>query len=229
MSFMGVYFPDEGSTSQLRSVYLIIDQFSPATGMYAWLSSLYLLWNGYPTVLLIVSFVDDIFLSGVWISEVFWPLFVSCVLLCVYGLIQMFNLKTIHSRHSATHQIFHFFLICALSARSPKASPAWFFPPNEIMVDPPDDPLVTMAEIEASILNFLMVRSDIVASSADFSRFFLFHYFRSGQLLCWVVEILILRLAASRALRISSQWGLTESLNHFLLGYVPWNSNPLLS
>ena len=50
-------------------------------------------------------------------------------------------------------------------------------PPNELMIDPPDDPLVTMAEIEASILDFFMVSSEIVASSADFSRFFLFHFF----------------------------------------------------
>ena len=89
----------------------------------------------------------------------------------------MFNLNTIHSRHSATHLIFHFFLVYAFSARPLKAFSAWMFPPNELMVDPPDDPLVTMAEMEASILDLLMVSSEIVASSADFSRFFLFHYF----------------------------------------------------
>ena len=69
-------------------------------------------------------------------------------------------------------------------------------PPNELMVDPPDDLLVTMAEIEASILDLLMVSSEIVASSADFSRLFLFHSFRSGQPLCRVVELSILQLAA---------------------------------
>ena len=74
-----------------------------------------------------------------------------------------------------------FFLICAFSARPPKELPAWLFPPNELMVDLPDDPLVTMAKMEASILDFLMVSSDIVASSADFSRFFLFHSFQSGR------------------------------------------------
>ena len=86
------------------------------------------------------------------------------------------------------------------------------------MVDPPDEPLVAMDEMEASILDFLMVISEIVASSANFSRFFLFHYFRSGQPLCRVVELLLLPLYASRALRISSQWGLTESLNFFSQG-----------
>ena len=40
------------------------------------------------------------------------------------------------------------------------------------MVDPPDDLLVTMAEMEASILDFLMVSLAIVSSSADFSRLF---------------------------------------------------------
>ena len=37
------------------------------------------------------------------------------VLLCVYGLVKMFNLNTIHIRHSAMHLIFHFFLVCAFS------------------------------------------------------------------------------------------------------------------
>ena len=89
----------------------------------------------------------------------------------------MFNLCTIHSRHSATHLIFHFFLVCAFSTRPPKAFPSFLLTPNELMVDPPDDLLVTMAETEASILDFLVVSSKIVVSSADFSRFFLFHSF----------------------------------------------------
>ena len=92
----------------------------------------------------------------------------------------MFNLKTIHSRHYAKRLIFHFFLVCAFSARAPKAFPAWMLPPNEPMVDPPDDLLVTIAEMEAFILYFLIVRSEIVASSADFSRFLLFHSFSIG-------------------------------------------------
>ena len=62
----------------------------------------------------------------------------------------------------------NFFLICAFSARPPKAFPDWLLPSNELMVDPPDDPLVTIAEMEASILDFLMASSEIVASSADF-------------------------------------------------------------
>ena len=57
-------------------------------------------------------------------------------------------------------------------------------PFNELMVDLPDDLLVTMAEMEASILDFLMVSSEIVASSADFSRLFLFHSVESGIPLC---------------------------------------------
>ena len=89
----------------------------------------------------------------------------------------MFNLDTIHSRNSVMHLTFHSFLVCALF-RSPKAFPAWMFPPNELMVDPPDDSLVTMAKMKASILDFLMVISEIVVSSADFSRLFLFHSFR---------------------------------------------------
>ena len=48
---------------------------------------------------------------------------------------------------------------------------------NEVMVDLPDELLVTMAEMEASILDFLMFSSEIVPSSADFSRFFLLHSF----------------------------------------------------
>ena len=176
-----------------------------------------------------VSFVDDISLSKVWISEVFWTLFVLCVLLYVYRLLQMFNLNTIRSRRSTTHQMPQFFLICALSARPPKAFLAWLLLPNEIMVDFPDDPSVTMTKMEASILDFLMFSSKIVASSAGFSHLFLYHYFWLVRPLCRVVELSILQLAAPRALRISSQWGLTESLNHFFLGYVPWNSNPLLS
>ena len=154
---MGVYFSEKGATSQLWSVYLIISQFLPAIVVSVWLSSLHLPWKGYPTILLMVRFVYDIFLSEVWISELFRPLFFSCVLLCVYGLVQMFNLNTIHARRSATHQMPHFFLICAFSVRLPKAFPAWIFPPNELMVDPPDDPSITMAEMEASISGFLDV------------------------------------------------------------------------
>ena len=86
-----------------------------------------------------------------------------------------------------THQIIPFFLICAFSARPPKAFPAWMFHPNELMVDPPDDSLVTMDEMEASILDLLMVCSEIAASSAKFLRFFLFHSFRLGRPLCRVV------------------------------------------
>ena len=149
---MGVYFSKKGATSQLRSVYLIIFQFFPDTVVSAWLSSSHLLWKGSPTILLMVRFVNDIFLSEVWISEVFRPLFVSWVLLCVYGLVQMLNLNTIHSRNSATHLIFKFSLVCAFSARPPKAFPAWLLPSNELMVDPPDAPSVTMAEMESSIL-----------------------------------------------------------------------------
>ena len=104
----------------------------------------------------------------------------------------MFNLNTIHSRHSATYLIFHFFLVCAFSARPPKEFPARVLPPNELMVEPPDDLLVAISEMEASILDFLMVNYDIVASSADFSRFFLFYSFRSGQPLCRVVELSLL-------------------------------------
>ena len=169
------------------------------------------------------------FLYAVWISEVFRTLFVLCVLLCAYGLVQMFNLNTIHIRHSVTHLIFHFLLVCAFSVRPPKAFPSWLLPPNDLMVDPPDDLLVTMVEMEASILDFLMVNSAIVDSSADFSNFFLFRYFWSVQPLCRVVELSMLRLAAPQAMQISSQWGFTESLNHFFSGYVPWNSNQFLS
>ena len=140
---------------------------------------------------LMVRFVYDIFLSKVWISKVFCPLFVSWVLLCVYGLVQLFNLNTIHSRRSATHQMPHFFLICSFSALPLKAFPAWLLPPNELIVDLPDDPSITMAEMEASILNFLMFSSEIVASSAELSRFFLFHYFLLGRPMCRVVELLL--------------------------------------
>ena len=229
MSFMGVYFYKKGATSQLRSIYLIIVQFFPDTVVDAWLSSSHLPWKGSPTIFLMGRFVDDIFLSGVWISEVFRTLFFSCVLLCVYGLVHIFNLNTTHSRHSVTHLIFHFFLVCAFSAHPSKAFPAWLLLPNDIMVEPPDYPLLTMVEMEASILDFFMVGSKIVASTADFLRFFLFHYFWLGRPRCRVVELSILQLAASRALQISSQWGLTKSLNHFFSGYVPWNINPLLS
>ena len=124
-----------------------------------------------------VCFVDDVFLSGDSISELFQPLFVLCILLCMYGLVQMFNLNTIYSMHSVTHQMPHFFLICDFSALPPKEFPDWLLPPNDLMVDPPDDPLVTMAEMEASILDFLMFSLEIVASRADFSRLFLFPYF----------------------------------------------------
>ena len=140
-----------------------------------------------------VLFINDIFLSEVLISEVLQHLFVSCVLLCVYGLVQMFNLNTIHSKHSTTHLIFNFSLVCALYARPPKAFPAWMLPPNELMVDPPVDLLVTMDEMEASILDLLIVSFKIVASSADFSRFFLIYSFQSGRPLCPVVELLLLR------------------------------------
>ena len=191
---MGVYFSDKGATSQLRSVYLIFAQFLPATVVSAWLSSSHLPWKGSPTILLMVHFVDDIFLSDVWISELFRPLFVSCVLLF-----------------------------------PSKALEAWLLPPNELMVDLTDDPSVIMAEMEAYILDFLMFSSEIVASNADFSRFFLFHSFRSGRPLCRAVELSLLRLDAWRALRIYYQWVFTESLNHFFSGYVPWNTKPLLS
>ena len=217
---MGVYFSEKGATSQLRSVYLIA-QLLPATVVSAWLSSSHLPWKGSPTILLMVRFVDELFLSEVWISEVLRPLFVSCVFLCVHGLVQMFNLNTIHSRRSATHKIPHLFLICAFSALPPKALPSWQFPPNKLMVDLPDDPSVTMAKIEGSIMDFLMFISEIVPSSVDFSRFFLFHSFRSGRPLCRAVELLLFRLDSLRALRISSQWGLTEALNLFFSGYVP--------
>ena len=70
------------------------------------------------------------------------------------------------------------------------------------MIDPPNDLLVTMAKMEAYILDFLMFSSKIVTSSADFSRLFLFHSFRLGQPLCRLVELSMLQLAASRALRI---------------------------
>ena len=191
MYFMGVYF------------YLIIAQFLPATVVSVWLSSLHLLCKCSLTILLMVRFVDDIYFSEVWISEVFRPLFVSWVLLCVYGLVKIFNLNTIHSRNSVTHLIFNFLLVCNFFARPPKAFSTWLLPPNELMVDPLNDLLVTMAEMEASILNFLMVSSEIVASSAEFSRFVLFHYFWSGRPLCQVVELSLLQLAALRALRIS--------------------------
>ena len=72
-----------------------------------------------------------------------------------------------------------------------------------------------MAEMEASILDLVMVISEIVACSADFSHFFLFQHFLSGRPLCRVLEILILRLAALWSLRIYPQLGLTKSLNHF--------------
>ena len=197
---MGVYFPEKVATSQLWSVYLIIVQLLPATVVSAWLSSLHLPWKGSPTILLMLRFVNDIFFSEVWISEVFRPLFVSCVLLCVYGLVQMFNLNNIHSRHSTTHIIFSFFLVCDFSALPPKEFPSWLLSTNELMVDPPDDLSITMAKMEASILDFLMIISKIVASSAEFSRFFLFNYFRSGQPLCRFVEISLFWLSASRAL-----------------------------
>ena len=116
----------------------------------------------------------------------------------------MSNLNTIRIRVSAMHQMPHFFLICAFYARPPKAFTACMLPHNELMADPPGDPFVTMAEMEAYILDFLMFSSEIVASSADFSHLFLFHSFQLGQPLCRVVEILLLRLAASRVLRISS-------------------------
>ena len=179
--------------------------------------------------MLMVHFVNDIFLSEVWISEVLWSLFVSCVLVDVYGLVQIFNWITIHSRHSTTHEMTHFLLVCDFSALPTKELLAYLLPPNELMVNSPDDPSVTMAEMEDYILDFLIVSSEIVASSADFLRFFLFHYFLLGWTLCWFIKLSILRLAASWDLRIFSQWGLTKSLNHFFEGYVPWNSNPLLS
>ena len=62
----------------------------------------------------------------------------------------------------------------------PKVFPSWLLPPNKLMVDPPDDPLVTMDKMKASILDFLMFSSEIVAYSAEFSRLFLFHSFRLG-------------------------------------------------
>ena len=75
------------------------------------------------------------------------------------------------------HLRFHFFLACVFSERPLKAFPYVLFPPNEIRVDPPDDTSVTMAKMEGSILDFLMVISEILASSADFLRLFLFRYF----------------------------------------------------
>ena len=199
----------------------------PDTVVPEWLSSLHLPWKGYPTILLMVRFVRDIFFPKVWISEVFRPWFVPCVLLCVYGSVQIFNLNTIHSRRSAMHQRPHFLLICAFSARPPKAFLAWLLPRNELMFDPPDELLLTMAKMEASILDFFMFSSEIVASSADFSRFFLFHYFRSVRPLCRVVELSLLWLAALRALRISSQWGLTESLNTFFIRVCAMKYQPV--
>ena len=178
---MGMYFSKKGATSQLRPVYLITAQLLLTTVLSAWNFSLHLPWNGYPTFLLIVRFADDIFLSEVWISEVFRPLFVLCFLLCVYGLVNMFNLNTIYSRRSATHEMPHFFLICAFYALPPKAFLAWMLPPNELMVDPPDDTSVTMDKTVASILDFLMFSSEILASSAEFPHFFLFHSFRLGD------------------------------------------------
>ena len=118
---MGVYFSKKGATSQLRSVYLIIAYFLPATVVYAWLYSSHLLWKGSPIILRMVNFVDNIFLSEVWISEVLRPFFVWCVFLCVYELVQMFNLNTIHSRRSATHKMpASFFLNLYLLCPSPK-------------------------------------------------------------------------------------------------------------
>ena len=118
-----------------------------------------------------VRFVGDIFLSGVLISEVFGSLFVLYVLLCVYGLVLMLNLNTIHSRRSVMHQMLYLFLSCVFSVHPLKAFPAWMLPPNELMVDPPDYPSVTMAKMEASILDLLMVSSKIVASRLTFHVF----------------------------------------------------------
>ena len=70
-----------------------------------------------------------------------------------------------------------FLNMCIISTPLPKELPAWLLPPNELMVDPHDDPSVTMAEMEAFVLDFLMFSSEIVASSADSSRFLLFHFF----------------------------------------------------
>ena len=165
---MGVYFYKKGAKSQLRSVFLITTKFLPTTVVSPQLSRLHLPWKGSPTILLMVRCVDDIFLSKVWISEVFRPLFVWCVLLCVYGLVQMFNLNTIHCRRSSTHPMLQFFLICAFSASPPKVFTSCLLPNNELMVDPPDDPSVTMAEMEVSIFDFLMFSSEIVASITDF-------------------------------------------------------------
>ena len=99
----------------------------------------------------------------------------------------MYNINTIHIRNSATHLTFHFFYSVPSLHASQKASPAWLFTFNELMVDPSDDPLVTMDEMEASILNLLVVSSEIVPSSADFSRLFLFHSFRYERPLCRVL------------------------------------------
>ena len=154
---MGVLFSEKGDTSQLRSVYLIIAQLLPATVLSAWLSSSHLPWKGSPTILMMVRFVEDIFLSKVWISEVLRPLFVLCVLLCVYGLVQMLNLNIIHSMGSATHQMPNLFLIYAFSSRPLKAFPSWMLPPNMLMVDPPWWPVGKYVQNGSFYLGFLDV------------------------------------------------------------------------
>ena len=73
----------------------------------------------------------------------------------------------------------------------PKEFPSWLLPPNELMVDLPDYLSVTMAKMEASILDILMFSSEIVASSTEFLHFLLFHSFWPGRPLCQVIELFV--------------------------------------
>ena len=108
----------------------------------------------------------------------------------------MFNLNTV-DRICCTikHQLFHGCL--DFSDRTPKELPAWLVLSLLMLAD---ELSVAVDEIDALILSFLDVSSDIVVSSSDL---------RSLALLLGL---------SPRASWISCQCGLTDSLCHFLYG-----------
>ena len=130
----------------------------------------------------------------------------------------MFVLHILHiipniylTKHQKSQLLLPFLLI--FSARPPKESPA---PVITLMVVALGDSSVIIEAMDASILDFLVRSCDIVVSSCACSRFFSWYFLCEPSLSCpW-----------DRALRISSQWGLTDSSIHLWKGYLPIYSLP---
>ena len=110
------------------------------------------------------------------------------------------------TEHQTSQLLLPFLL--TFSARPPKESPATVI---SLMGVALDDSSVIIEAIDASILDFLVRSSDIVVLSCACSRFFSWYFLCEPSL----------SLPWDQALRISSQWGLTDSSIHLWKGYLP--------